>query len=363
MSGDGTNLNDVASGPAEISAAEMMRRAIRGCVPASFAVTMAAGIVSAALRVAGFSIFAEILLAITAASFAVAVVGSLARLALFRRDLRADLADPARAFSAFAFVAACDVLGSELATIGHRRVAAALAVVALLAWTALTVAVPGRLVTAIRPFTLVSVGGNWYLWAVGTQSLAIALTSAGRGGQAARAAVLAAWITGLIIYLAVTGLILARLRLVGLAKTDATAPYWVTMGAASISILAAAGLLAPAWSPSGAARTAMIWVAVILWVLASGLTVPLAARSAWRHLAWHEALRYRLDLWMIIFPVGMYATASMHLGTTADLPVLRAIGRVAVWPAAAGWALVFAAMMADPFVRAVQNRTRTGSQS
>jgi tellurite resistance protein TehA-like permease len=73
--------------------------------------------------------------------------------------------------------------------------------------------------------------------------------------------------------------------------------------------------------------------------------------------------RSSLDLWMIIFPAGMYATASMRLGTSAHLPVLGAIGRVAVWPAVAGWALVFAAMLAAPMISAVKSRAAHPSRT
>ncbi len=107
----------------------------------------------------------------------------------------------------------------------------------------------------------------------------------------------------------------------------------------------------------------MTWVATGLWVLASVLIVPLAARSTWRHLVAGEPLRYRLDLWMIIFPSGMYAVASMVLGTSAKLPVAGAIGRVAAWPAALGWAAVFAAMAAAPVLGAASRRPAARTRS
>lgn len=56
-------------------------------------------------------------------------------------------------------------------------------------------------------------------------------------------------------------------------------------------------------------------------------------------------LRYRPDLWMIVFPLGMYATASMQLGAVSGLPFIRHIRTAAAWPAAAAWALTFMAMI------------------
>jgi len=50
---------------------------------------------------------------------------------------------------------------------------------------------------------------------------------------------------------------------------------------------------------------------------------------------------------MIVFPAGMYATASLQLGTAAGRPLVHDIGQAAVWPATVAWALVFAAMIAS----------------
>lgn len=55
---------------------------------------------------------------------------------------------------------------------------------------------------------------------------------------------------------------------------------------------------------------------------------------------------FRRELWMIVFPAGMYATASMRIGSEAGLPLIREVGTAAAWVAAAVWAAVFAGMVA-----------------
>jgi tellurite resistance protein TehA-like permease len=42
---------------------------------------------------------------------------------------------------------------------------------------------------------------------------------------------------------------------------------------------------------------------------------------------------------MIVFPAGMYATASMRIGSAAGVPAIHDPGRVAVWIAVAVWTL------------------------
>ena len=314
---------------------------------------MATGIVSAALRQAGQLRVSAVLLAIAVAAFAVLAAVSLVRGVVFPADLRADLTGPDRAFTGFAFVAACDVLGSRLAEDGHTAACAALAVAALAAWLALSCLVPGRLIARPRSRPAISaVSGNWYLWTVGTQSLAIVavfLLAAGViEGPAAGLATVVAWSAGTLLYLGTSVLVAARLLTAGLGPDEPTAPYWVAMGAASISVLAAAEiLLGPGSGPVRAARPALTGLATGLWILATGLILPLVARSLWRHRPGRAPLRYRGDLWMIVFPAGMYATASLQLGTAAGRPLVHDLGQAAVWPAAVAWALVFAAMAAS----------------
>lgn len=52
---------------------------------------------------------------------------------------------------------------------------------------------------------------------------------------------------------------------------------------------------------------------------------------------------------MIVFPTGMYATASVQLGAAAGLPLVRDTGTGAAWLAAGAWTLTFAAMIVTLF--------------
>jgi tellurite resistance protein TehA-like permease len=164
------------------------------------------------------------------------------------------------------------------------------------------------------------------------------------------------------LYLVITVLVATRLVLAGLGPQEPTAPYWVAMGAASITVLAAAQILHGPGSPAmRTARPALAVAAVVFWVLASVLILPLIARGAWRHLYRREPPRYRADLWMIVFPAGMYATASMQLGTAVGLPLIHGVGATAAWPAAAAWALTFTTMIAS-LARMTFRRLGAGQQ-
>jgi tellurite resistance protein TehA-like permease len=334
-------------------------QAVRRVDPVWFAMVMATGIVSAALRLAGLPGPATALLVIAGAGFVIVAAATCWRAALFPGDLRAELGRPDRAFTLFTFVAACSVLGNGLAGAGHRAAAAVLAGAvlagaALAAWLALACLIPARLGAwsrARRPIT--GVNGTWYLAAVGTQSLALATAFGWQDGllpaRLAAAVAIAAWSAGVALYLVIMVLVLARLWLASLGPADATAPYWVAMGAASISVFAAARILSIPGGPAiPGARPVVTAIAAGLWVIATGLIPPLIALTAARFPRPLSRPRFSPLAWVVVFPLGMYAVAGLELGTVAGLPWMHRIGAVAVWPAAAVWVLVFSSMALSP---------------
>jgi tellurite resistance protein TehA-like permease len=332
--------------------------AARRTVPGSFSMVMATGIVAAALRQDEVPLAADVVLAIAAAAFALLAAASGWRCAALPTAVRADLTSPARAFAAFTFPAGCGVLGLGLATVGLLAAGTVLAAAGAAAWLTLTALIPARMATSrrARPVTA-DINGTWYLWAVGTQSLAIMAAFLQAGGllaaRPAAAVALTAWLAGLIIYLLTTGLVAVRLVRIGVGPHGARAAYWVGMGAASISVLAAAHILRIVGAPAVAAgRPGITATAIVLWVVATCLIPVLAAATAASWLRSRPRPRYQASAWMVVFPLGMYSTASQQLGVTAGQPLIRLVGEGFTWPAAAAWLAVVAALVATPFTRA-----------
>lgn len=326
--------------------------AVRRLYPGYFALVMATGIVSTGLHDIGLWRLSAALLAIGIACFGVLVIGYTWRAAKFGRDLWADLGAPDRAYAFFTFVAACNVLGARLAADGHIGATATLAMAGLVAWLALSYGVPMRLILGPRPRpVLVGVNGTWFIWVVGTQSLAVAVTALGtawpdHSRPAALAAVLT-WSVGVVLYLIVATLVLVRLLLLEVSAEDLTPPYWVTMGATAITVFAAARISGMPDAPAiEAARPVVVGLGVVLWAFGTWLIPLLVAFGIWRHFVRRVPVRYQPPLWSIVFPLGMYAVASIELGAAAELPIVGQIGRAWVWVGLGAWAVVFAAMLA-----------------
>jgi tellurite resistance protein TehA-like permease len=339
---------------------------VRHLFPGYFALVMATGIVSAALLDVGRSGLSEALLAIAVVCLAVLAVMLVLRLALFPRDVGADLSAPERTYGFFTVVAACDVVGTRFAADGRTTVTQALFWVALLVWAALSYGIPVRLVLGprTRP-VLAGVNGSWFIWVVGTQSLVVATATLGgafpTGTRSAGLVAVALWSVGVVLYLIVATLVLIRLLLLEVTPDDLTPPYWVTMGATAITVLAAARILAmPGGAPAvEAAHPVIVGLAVVLWAFGTWLIPMLVAFSVWRHVLRRTRLEYEPQLWSIVFPLGMYAAASMELGRVAHLPIVERIGKTWVWVAFPAWALTFAAMLGQILlVRGWQARDR-----
>lgn len=339
------------------------RVAVRDLYPGYFALVMATAICSTALGEIGQPTASAVLLGVAAVGLAV-LGGALGwRLVRYPRRVLADLSAPDQAFAFFTIVAACNVLGVRLAADGHRTAAAGLAVAGGLVWLTLTYTIPVRLILGPRPQpVLAGVNGTWFIWVVGTQSLAVTATvldqpAGGHARWTALAAVLM-WSVGVVLYLVVATLVLTRLLLLEVRPADLTPPYWVTMGATAITVLASARILAmPAAPAVTATRGVVAGLGTVLWAFGTWLIPLLVAFGIWRHVRHRVRLGYVPALWSIVFPLGMYAEASMQLGTVAGLPIVEAIGRSWTWLAVAVWAVVFAAMCRH-LARSALRRTR-----
>ncbi|WP_344533603.1 tellurite resistance/C4-dicarboxylate transporter family protein [Streptomyces albiaxialis] len=315
---------------------------IRDLAPACFAPVMATGIVSRALdQATGARHAADALLAAALALHLVLLTATVARAVRHRDRLAADLREPARFFGAFTLVAATGVLASRLATGPLRPLAAAAPAPAAALWAALALA-GVRLLRTHGAAATRHADGTWFLATVGLQSLVVTLTSLAHG-PTARAVALACWLAGVCLYAVTLCCVVRRLVLHPPGPAELAPSYWILMGAAAISLLAGCGI------PEGPATTAAL---LALWGWATLLIPPLTAAGAWRHLRHRVPVRYEPALWSMVFPLGMYATATTRLATTRDLPLLRPWASDLAWCATTAWFAVAVLLL----VRTVSRR-------
>ncbi len=325
--------------------------AVRGLTPGYFALVMASGILSAGFQMRGFRALSLVLLAVCAAAFVVLLLLNAVRFARFRHEVAGDFRDPQRAFGFFTFVAGTNVLGVRLAMEGHPDWTAALLVVSGLAWLVLGYVIPWTAVLGHEERPVVkAANGTWFIWVVASQSVAAAAASlepvytTGRKELALLAVV--SWSVGCFLYASAGVIVALRLMLYPFGPEELTPPYWVSMGALAITVLAGARIVDMADAPMvDVTRGLIAGLAVVVWAFATWLIPVLVAAGWWRHVVRRVPLGYQPTLWSIVFPLGMYAVAGIHLGEADHLPLVERIGATELWVAALAWAIVMAAMV------------------
>lgn len=319
--------------------------------PAYFALVMATGIVSVGLHLKGVDTASAVLLVLAAIAYVVLVVLTIIRLVLHRSAVLSDLHNPERAFGFFTFIAGSNVLGTRLAFDGHHAAAAVLLVVATALWIVLGYAIPWTAVlgTPDRP-VIKRANGTWFVWIVASQSIAVLAavlqptTETWRDTLSALAVI--AWAVGIFLYAGAAIFVALRMLVYPFTARDMTPPYWVSMGAAAIIVLAGARIVLMEDSPTvNATRGLIAGMAVVFWAFATWLYPALIAAGIWRHVVHKVPLRYDASLWALVFPVGMYGVASITLAQADTIPAIDVIGTVELWFAVAVWATVFVAML------------------
>lgn len=325
--------------------------AVRGLTPGYFALVMASGIVSVGMFLEGFQTLSTLLLAVGVVAFVVLVVLSVWRLIAYRAAVVADFNDARRAFGFFTVIAGTNVLGVRLALDGHYTTTAGLLVLSGLGWFVLGYVVPWSAVLSTRTRPVVArANGTWFIWVVASQSVAVAAATIEPVFATARDALAVvavfSWSVGVFLYAAAGIFVSLRMMLYELRPQDLNPPYWVSMGACAITVLAGARIVEMVDAPMVSATRGLIGgLSVVFWAFATWLIPALVAAGWWRHRTHRVPLTYEATLWSIVFPLGMYAVAGIYLGQANQLPLVGAIGSVELWVAFAAWAVTLVAML------------------
>jgi len=122
--------------------------------------------------------------------------------------------------------------------------------------------------------------------------------------------------------------------------------YWVAIGALAIAVVAGAAIVRMDQTPLvDAVRPLIAATEVVFWVFCLRLIPLLDGAGIWRHALHRVPLRYVPSMWSMVFPVGMFAVASLSLGEADALPAAGSVGSVALLVAVIVWAVVSTGML------------------
>lgn len=319
--------------------------------PGYFALVMGTGIVSVGLHLTGFEAVSLVLLGIAAVSYVVLWVLYLWRAFAHRAQMLADLRGPEMAFAYFTVVAGTDVLAVRLIQAGYVGIAMPLFFFAAVLWFVFGYVLPWQvLMTRDGKPILARTNGTWFIWAVASQSLAVGMAQIqphlAEGTLWVGVLAVLSWSVGVALYAGVGMLVLLRIIHFGITPREFEPPYWVAMGAMAIAVVAGTSIVDMKSTPMVDATRALIaGTVVVFWSFCLWLIPMLVGAGFWRHIVHRVPLTYVPTLWSIVFPLGMFAVASINLGRVDHLPIVELIGAVALVVAAVVWAVVFAAMI------------------
>ena len=318
-------------------------RQIDTLYPGSFALVMATGIVSNAFYFESPHALSDILFALNLVAYPLLLAATLARTIRKPRAVAADFTSPRLVFAFFSIVAATDVLGVGCSLRGYGGVALALWLFALALWLILiylSFAVLTFLNTAHRANVI---DGGWLLAIVGTELLVVLGTliapPLGATAPIVFVAIHMLWGVGLALYGIFITLFAYRVFFFEVEPDDIGPLLWVVMGAAAISTNASSELILTGNGvPFLQSMRAFIdGATLVMWAWATWWIPLLVLLGIWKHVVCRIPINYTPTLWSLVFPLGMYALASLRLSNAAGVPLLRTLSETMVWVALIAW--------------------------
>ncbi len=337
--------------------------AVRKLPPGAFAFVMATGIVAAAFSLIGQSVITMILLIIAVAGLIALLCALVWRIVRHWDLVYADARNPAVAFGYATIVAALNVVGALFFSI-EPLVTIVLVCLSAPFWLVLTYGIAAAMMLGPQdgPPAL-KANGSWFIWVVATQSISVVTGIIDHGLEVNILGVIAVgmWSVGVMLYIILTVIITLRLMTTTQDAFGIRPSYWVYMGATAITVYAGWSILSlltdlpimQATHDFISGFTFMLWSFGVWWI------PLLVIFGIWRHAVKRYPVKYESELWSMVFPLGMFSVASIHLGELLGLPVVHDMGVICTWIAGVTWLAVTAMMLRSAAQREVPGQTTT----
>ncbi len=314
--------------------------------PGYFALVMATGVVSIACHLLGLRPIALALIAVNWLAWPMLWALTVVRAVRFPDRLMRDMSDHQRAPGFFTMVAGTCVLGTQnVVVLGATGIGTALWWLGLILWFAIMYTFfTAVTVRARKPSLARGINGAWLIAAVSTQSVVVlrgVIDVAQPPPDVIQFQVIAMFLIGCMLYLAIIPLIFYRLTFVPMNREDFSPPYWINMGAVAITALAGSILIlrGETWPMLGPLLPFLRGFTFFFWAVASWWIPFLFGLMLWRYIWMHDRFSYEPAIWGMVFPLAMYTTSTYQFDRAMGYHFLDPIPKVLVYVALIAWGL------------------------
>lgn len=320
--------------------------------PGYFALVMATGVVSIACQLLGMRPLALALIVVNWSAYLVLWLLTIIRAIRFRAFLLRDISDHQRAPGFFTIVAGTCVLGTQnMIVLGATGIATSLWWLGISLWFVIMYTFFTAVTVRERKPTLArGINGAWLIAAVSTQSVVVlrgVIDTTTVPSEAIQFQVIAMFMIGCMLYLAIIPLIFYRLTFVPFHREDFSPPYWINMGAVAITALAGSILIlrGNTWPIVTPLLPFLRGFTFFFWAVAGWWIPFLFALMAWRYIWTGDRFTYEPAVWGMVFPLGMYTTSTFQFDRAMGYEFLDPIPAVLVFVALAAWVLAMAGLI------------------
>lgn len=320
--------------------------------PGYFALVMATGVVSIACHFLGMRPIAIALIAVNWIAYPILWALTIIRATRFRRMLLQDISDHQRAPGFFTIVAGTCVLGTQnVVVLGAIGTGIALWWLGLILWFAVMYTFFTAVTVRKRKPTLArGINGAWLIAAVSTQSVVVlrgVIDVTTPPTDLIQFQVIAMFMIGCLLYLAIIPLIFYRLTFVPLSREDFSPPYWINMGAVAITALAGSILImrGETWPLLGPLLPFLKGFTFFFWAVASWWIPFLFALMGWRYVWLRDRFTYEPAVWGMVFPLAMYTTSTFQFDRAMGYGFLDPVPGILVFVALGAWILAIAGLL------------------
>jgi tellurite resistance protein TehA-like permease len=329
-----------------------IKSSIQTLPPSCFAMVMATGICSIAAQLLQYSSIANVLFIIANVIFFILLLLFVIRLFLFFPAVVKDVSSHEKGAGSFTLVAASCILGTCYAQEKQLYDAASIFwTFAIVTWLIIMFSfLMSVILKSEKPSPENGLNGSWLNVIVSTQSIAVlgGLLSAHLSipSEITLFISMCAFLCGMMLYIIIIPIIFYRLTFYTVNPEQVLPSYWIDMGAAAISSLAATVLAEQIKSNIVYADfySFVHAAALLFWSIGSFWIPIILLMQLWRYVSKHSPLKYSGEFWSMVFPLGMYTACTVRLSESMHLSFLHDFAGGFVYVAWAAWLATFIAL-------------------